>query len=306
MTNWGFRAVISAAATTALALGVLAPTAHAAAESQMLLVHGWGNSSTGKDCNGSTWKNALDYYQDAGNRSRSSMSTAGYYEGDEKADSHGAGCDVVVGDGKATNERPIQDIAADLAHHIHENYTAKGESVDIVAHSMGGLVTRVALLGSAQDWNGFPPKLEVGNVVTLSTPHQGLSEPDAHSDRQWQQMRPGSTFMTRLHEEGSRLDDSWASGTDWSFVGSGEDPTVSYDSGIDKGYHADQKYGYEDDSGDSGEVDHQAVRELTSGAYSLRYWHASGDHDAHDATNGWAPLKTAFKAATNVGDDLPR
>ena len=77
----------------------------------------------------------------------------------------------MIGDGKATNDRPIQDIAADLANYID----AQGKPVDIVAHSMGGLITRVALLGSAQGWEGFPPKLDVNNVVTLSTPHRGVA-----------------------------------------------------------------------------------------------------------------------------------
>ena len=117
-----------------------------AADTQLLLVHGCGSASAGKDCNGSTWKNALAYYQDAGGRERESMSTIGYYEGDRPAD-----CDVVVGDGEATNDRPIQDIAKDLAGYIDDAYSSKGKPVNIIAHSMGGLIARVALLGSAQD-----------------------------------------------------------------------------------------------------------------------------------------------------------
>jgi pimeloyl-ACP methyl ester carboxylesterase len=286
-------------AATVCALAMLAPTA-AAADTQLLLVHGYGPAAKGKDCNGSTWKNALAYYQDAGGRDRSSMSTVGYYEGDE-------GCDVIVGDGKATNDRPIQDIARDLANYVHDAYTSKGEPVDIVAHSMGGLITRVALLGSAQAWDGFPSKLHVSNVVTLSTPHQGVANPGAHDDEQWRQMRPGSGFIDRLHEQGSGLGDDWATGTDWSLVGSEEDATVKYESGIDKGSAADQKYGYQDDPRDSGEVDHTGVRTLFGeNEYDLTYWHAAGDHPPHHTRNGWSPLKTAFQAATKDGDGLPR
>ena len=86
----------------------------------------------------------------------------------------------MIGDGQATNDRPIQDIARDLARYVHTAYTRNGEPVDIVAHSMGGLVTRVALLGSAQGWEGFPPRLDVDNVVTLGTPHQDVAVPSAH------------------------------------------------------------------------------------------------------------------------------
>ena len=63
----------------------------------------------------------------------------------------------MTGDGAATTDRPIQDIARDLAIYIDANYTSRGRPVDIIAHSMGGLVARVALLGSAQGWDGSPP-----------------------------------------------------------------------------------------------------------------------------------------------------
>ena len=58
----------------------------------------------------------------------------------------------------------------------------------------------------------------MNNVVTLSTPHQGVADagPD---DTQWKQMQPGSDFLDRLHAK-HQLDDAWADGTDWSLVGS--------------------------------------------------------------------------------------
>lgn len=263
-----------------------------AADPQLLLVHGWADAETGADCNGSTWKNALRYYQDAGGRDRASMTTIGYYAGDKGR------CDAMIGDGDASNARPIQDVARDLAIYVD----AQGRPVDIIAHSMGGLIARVALLGSAEGWDGFPKQLDVDNLVTLSTPHQGVAKPSAHDDRQWQQMRPGSGFLKRLQQSG--LGDAWASGTDWSLVGSREDATVGYDSGIDRGKAADQKFGYQRDAGDSGDVTHTGVRTLFGkNAYSLTY--ASGG-DSHTTKRGWAPLKTAFQAATKVGDGLPK
>jgi triacylglycerol esterase/lipase EstA (alpha/beta hydrolase family) len=295
------RGAVAAVIGAALAIGLFAPSA-SAADSQLLLVHGYGPSAKGKNCNGSTWSNALRYYQQAGGRERSSMTTIGYYAGDSPAD-----CDVIVGDGAASNERPIQDIARDLAFYIDTAYTSQGKPVDIIAHSMGGLITRVALLGSAQGWEGFPSTLNVGNVVTLSTPHQGVSKPSANDDRQWNQMAPRSGFMRRLHQAGSGFGDSWANGTDWSLIGSKEDTTVSYGSGIDKGNYADQKFGYQDDPGDAGKVSHTGVRTLYGkNAYDLRYWHASGNHPPHDTRKGWSPLKAAFQAATRIGDGLPR
>ena len=277
----------------------------------VLLVHGYGDHEDGKDCNGSTWKNALDYYQDAGGRDRASLSTIGYYTGDDAAAPHGAdhGCDVKVA--SATNDTPIQDVAKELARYIDSAYTGNGQPVNIIAHSMGGLVTRVALLGSAQGWDGFPArKLNVDNVVTLGTPHRGVSNPSANDDRQWAQMDAGSGFMSRLHEPGSGLGDTWAAGTDWSLVGSDEDEVVSFRSAIDKhfaGTTADQKYGYRKRR-DGLLVDHEGIRTLGGGKdrYKLSYWHAAGGHPPHTTEHGWSPLKTAFKAATRVGDGLPK
>lgn len=310
--NWRKRFAAAVAATAAF-MACAGPAVHAteadgggtkAASAQLLLVHGYGNHSKGKDCNGDIWKNALKYYQDAGGRSRASMTTIGYYTGDDKAKDYGPGCDVIVGDGEADNARPIQDIAKDFAHYIHKVNTKEGKPVDIVAHSMGGLVTRVALLGSAQGWKGFPPKLDVNNVVTLSTPHRGVEDPGKYNTRQWHQMDPESGFMDRLHAKGRELGDDWARGTDWSLVGADEDGTVSYKSGIDKGNFADQKYRYR--KGGDYKLSHTTIRTYYKGKYNLQYWHASGDHDPHRTTNGWNPLKTAFKAATTKGDDLPR
>ena len=282
---------------TAAALALFAAPA-SAADTPILLVHGHGSAAGGQDCNGSTWRDALRYYQDAGGRDRSSLTTIGYYPGDQGR------CDVMIGDGNASND------AADPGHragsraiYIDRTYTSHGRPVDVIAHSMGGLVTRVALLGSAQGWEGFPSrKLNVDDVVTLSTPHQGVANPAADDDRQWQQMAPGSGFLKRLHENGSGLGDDWAAGTDWTLVGSKEDGTVRYSSGIDKGAHADHKFGYQDDPADSGDVDHTGIRTLYGeNRYDLTYWHAAGDEESHHTENGWSPLKTAFQAATRRG-----
>ena len=279
-------ATLACAATTSPAL---------AADNQLLLVHGHGAAATGKDCNGSTWADALAYYQSAGGRSRESMTTIGYYPGDKGR------CDAMIGGGNAGNDRPIQDVARDLAHYVD----GLDAPVDLIGHSMGGLVVRVALLGSAEGWDGFPKgKLDVDNVVTLSTPHQGVASPGAHDDEQWRQMRPGSGFLKRLAESG--LGESWADGTDWTLLGSHEDTTVTHDSGIDMGAAADQKLGYRK-ADDAGNVTHTGVRSLRgANGYALTYWHASGDHPPHQTDNGWSPLKAAFQAATHVGDKLPR
>lgn len=292
--------------------------------SELIFVHGYGPSATGKSCNkdrevdgstqAGTWANALGYYEEYGDMDRSSMTTVGYYEGD-------VNCDESIG--QFTNEAPIQDIAKELAIFIDSRDDQR--PVDVVAHSMGGLVTRVALLGAAHGW--WPEEvgkheLNVSNVVTLSTPHQGLTEEryeEEDKTRQWTQMKPAmdgepeSEFLQRLHLPHRALSEDWAADTDWSFVGSDSDDTVGYKSGIDKGRHADQKYRYTPklDTCDGEPTDsspsHERIRTDRFGDQCLKYWHSSPDHIPHETAIGWSPLKTAYQAVTHDdGDGLPR
>lgn len=261
-----------------------------AAEKPIYFVHGY-NDNEKSNC-ASLWGKALDYFQDRG-KDRDSLKTVAYYGGDSD-------CDIDIGN--ATTGTRIKHVAAALANRIYADHTSKGESVEIVAHSMGGLISRVALLGSAKGWEGFPDaKLKVDDIVTLATPHKGITDKDKYDSVQWDSMVWGSEFMTVLHESANRLDQDWASGTDWSFVGSDEDGTVSEESGIDKNYHADHKYRYLPDA--DHDISHTNIRQLAPGGgkYNLRYWHSS-EGTPHDTTNGWAPLETAYNALSRNGD----
>ncbi len=69
--------------------------------------------------------------------------------------------------------------------------------VDVVAISMGGLVSRAA---ADLDWPGLP-RLGLVRLFTLATPHRGAAlarwvRPDAAA----RSMRPGSEFLRRLDE----------------------------------------------------------------------------------------------------------
>ncbi|TCP54099.1 PGAP1-like protein [Tamaricihabitans halophyticus] len=287
------RLLATATAAVLFGGGALVGSAQASttADNPVFFVHGYGyddGTSGGKNC-ANTWGDAVDYFAKQG-LSASSLKTVAYYKGD-------VNCDVRIG--KATLDTRIKDVAAKLANYIYDKHTSDGQSVDIVAHSMGGLITRVALLGSAKGWAGFPKKLDVGDVVTLGTPHQGISKPDANDDTQWKSMRPGSTFLDVLQEPKNQLGEKWASGTDWTLLASDEDATVSGESAMDKGNHADHKFRYK--TGNDGKVSHSGLRKLTSGKYELRYWHAS-EGTSHDTSNGWAPVKAAYNAVAKNTD----
>ena len=268
-------------------------------DTDILLVHGYDSDCT-------KMNKAKNYFEDERGHD-GSVKTLGYYTDEKKL-----GCDAYFKK-DATRNTNIEYVAQDLAKYIYKHYTKHGKPVNIVAHSMGGLVTRVALLGSGQHWDDpdFPDRrLNVPNAVTLSTPHQGVIDTDKRDTDQWQQMNPKSSFMKRLHRDDSELNGDWNCGgsgsctTDWTLVGSHEDGTVSYKSGIDEGNPAHKKSGYQN-ADDSGEVNHGNVRELHSGCYDLHYWH-SGGHPRHETKEGWAPLKAAYEAATHRDDNLPR
>lgn len=281
------RSILLASALVVAGMAVPAQ-ASAAAAPTVYFVHGY-NDSGGSNCE-SIWANAVDYFKKQG---RESLKTVAYYKGDSK-------CDVDVAN--ATTDTRIKHVAAAFANYVYDHHTSKGESIEIVAHSMGGLVTRVAMLGSAKGWAGFPKgALKVSDVVTLSTPHQGIIDKDKYDSTQWDSMVPGSTFMDVLNAPENQLDQHWAAGTDWSLVGSKEDKTVNYDSGIDKGHGADHKFGYLPDA--DYDISHTNIRLFGPGRakFNLRYWHAR-EGESHDTKNGWAPLETAFNALDRNGD----
>ncbi|MBE9373814.1 alpha/beta fold hydrolase [Saccharopolyspora sp. HNM0983] len=285
---WGMRTLVAAAAAAPLAFAGLPAAAADIPDktADILLVHGFGS-----DC--SALNAAKDHFQEQVHVG--AVKTVGYRGTDD--------CDVDLP--ASDNDTPIQEVAADLAHYVDDHYSSV-RPVNIVGHSMGGLVTRVALLGSAQEWTepDFPDgKLPVNNVVTLGTPHQGIADPDQHDAGQWEQMRPHSGFMKRLRADGNGLDADWAAGTDWTLVGSAEDKTVTYTSAIDEGNRADKKFGYQDDPEDADAVTHDGLRTIGEGAFSLRYWEKG--EPTQETENGWAPLETAYNAATHLDDDLP-
>ncbi|WP_329106203.1 hypothetical protein OG792_00315 [Micromonospora sp. NBC_01699] len=92
--------------------------------------------------------------------------TVGYYTNDTS-------CNVTLA--RSGTNTHIKDLGKKLANEIYNRYSKRGKSVDVLAHSMGGLIIRAALTGTANREAGFPPYLYVEDVVTLSTPHKGAA-----------------------------------------------------------------------------------------------------------------------------------
>ena len=122
----------------------------------------------------------------------------------------------------------IRHLAYHLAWYLWDEFSSKGENVQVVAYSMGGLLVRWALDATQDHALGtdpatgryvFPPSLLVHNVVTLGTPHAGAFlaylrglAPSVQAD----EMTPGSRFLAQLDANGAPRA---AVGTDWTVIG---------------------------------------------------------------------------------------
>mgnify|MGYP002633649491 CR=1 FL=1 len=90
---------------------------------------------------------------------------------------------------------PLADLGRHLAHYVDEvvavNKLGNDSQVDIVAHSMGGLVARLALLdvGTAQ---------RVHSLITLGTPHHGTQAARFTGHHRGRDLRPDSDVMQQL------------------------------------------------------------------------------------------------------------
>ena len=124
--------------------------------------------------------------------------------------------------GGNTNNTDIRHISYQLAWYLYNKYSSKGQTVELVAHSMGGLITSWMLYQIQAHNPLFPPYLYVQDSVTISTPFDGVL--DSTNNVSWcpvstqcTEARPGSAFITELHNSG--LNAQGTNGTDWTAIG---------------------------------------------------------------------------------------
>ena len=123
------------------------------------------------------------------------------------------------------NNTSIRHLSWHLANYIATNFTARGLTVDVVAHSMGGLMIRYAL--AKQGFDSFPSIL-VEDVVTLGSPHNGASFAALTGTTQGAEMEPTSTLIAWL--KANAKNPQGVDGTDWTVLGSHGDLIVQEDS----------------------------------------------------------------------------
>ena len=137
-----------------------------------------------------------------------------------------------------SNHTPIEHLGYHLAWTIYDHYTSQGQEVDLVGHSMGGLIIRYALTKQEEQHPDFPPELKVEDVATLETPHAGVSLTIFCGwSKQCREMFPGSSFLEDLGDN-----PQVGNGTDWTTIGSYHDPLVPAESAVAMGAAHRLKY----------------------------------------------------------------
>lgn len=144
--------------------------------------------------------------------------------------------------GLHNSDASIRHLGYHFAHYIYAHFTSQGITVDVAAHSMGGLIVRYALTKVREGASAFPPRLMIEDVVTMGTPHGGTNNAFfCLLDKQCQEMHPNSTFMGYLGHYG--LNPQGYGGTDWTVIGAHDDDLVTAGSATDmKVYNAVQYF----------------------------------------------------------------
>lgn len=186
------------------------------------------------------------------------------------------------------NDTQIQHIAYHWAWMVYENWSRYGTYVDVVGHSMGGLIARYALAQTQRGHGDFPPYLRVDDIVTLGSPHKGATYwARFSSSDQANQMVSTSNFMHFLRDNAQNP--QGLGDTEWTTVGAGDDDTVDWDSAMGMGSNTN-KVGYYSGQG----IEHGEYQQDVSDSWDrhVKHWYVNEPywHEWHEAPHvvGWS------------------
>jgi pimeloyl-ACP methyl ester carboxylesterase len=151
----------------------------------------------------------------------STFHTVAYYSCDTSGDSildEGSASHLPSPGDNDTNTE-IESIAYELAWYLWDNFGSSGKPVDLVGHSMGGIVIAYAMQRIAAHDPDYPPSLTVHSVTTFSTPFGGVSASlcDENPSQECTELLTGSALLAQVDGTGAV---SLGGQTDWTLVGS--------------------------------------------------------------------------------------
>jgi hypothetical protein len=187
----------------------------------VLFVHGYNPTSSSTDC-GADFDRMIGQLRSEGFTGR--MIKIGFYSGDYN-------CDVNLRSyGSFSNSSSWKEIAKAFSHYIQREYTSKGVAVDVVGYSMGGLISRGAVWGSQKAESGFSAPIDVEDVVTLGSPHNGAAwYANACLWGQCTSLKSSSSDIKWLNQNGNP---QGRNGTEFTTIGSNGDWVVPTSSAL--------------------------------------------------------------------------
>lgn len=231
------RLAVAVAAALAVLVGATAcePPRTAQKDRVVLFVHGWNAFGGGSDCH-STFGDLETSLRSRGFTGQ--LVTVAFYDSDRN-------CDMTLRDwGDISNSTSWKDLSKAFSTYVYETYTRKGITVDVVGHSMGGLIARGAVQGSSHHESGFSAPIEVEDAVTLAAPHAGAAwYSNGCLWGQCSQLKPGASDLRWLATDGAP---QGAGGTEWTVFGSDQDDVVPVDSALSMFVPAERKVRYAD------------------------------------------------------------
>ncbi|MFC4045712.1 esterase/lipase family protein [Dactylosporangium siamense] len=231
-------------------------------------VHGF-NWKAGTSCS-STWDPAMAALRARGWTGE--MHTVGYYADD-------TGCTDQFASGHTWTS--IADLAQQVAWGIYNNQSRYGRKVDVVTHSMGGLILRYAVTAVEQRRSGFPPLLYIEDAVTIAPPNAGTwwtTFCDWYNT-QCVEMLPTSNFLPTLG-----TDPQSAMNTDWTEIFSCADIVSDCNSSAVMNVAHHVRYGSQFN------LDHSGILAATSATWNYSVHHSERHGQplfAGDSGSGW-------------------
>ncbi len=200
------------------------PVRPVAKDRPVIMVHGWSALGAGVNCQGSFGTLSSSLRSDG---FTGSMVTVGFYDSDSNCSTNLRDSTRVTG---ISNSTAWKTLAKAFSWYVYDTYTSNGIAVDLVGHSMGGLITRGAVYGSQTGQSGFSPPLRVEDSVTLAAPHQGAAWYSYGCFwGQCSQLKPGASDIVWVNQNGNP---QGTQGTEWTVFGSTDDDTVPDESAL--------------------------------------------------------------------------
>jgi hypothetical protein len=211
----------------------------------VLLVHGF-NAGSIMDCNKSSEFGTLESF--LFNNGFSLVASVGFYNADYDCNEYLAGesshCTgwYDSGNNDGTVNEDIRHTTCLLAWFIWDYWTSHGNSIEVIAHSMGGILIRQAMIDTPYVTQ-FPPYLYISDVATAGSPHQGISSGSAFISSidpgiacpgncvEIAQMEQTNAMMSNMNSKtwrsGFGRDPQGSGGTDWTTMSSDYDDVLN-------------------------------------------------------------------------------